>query len=78
MASEAFFTPLTAPKVDDWMRIWSMSKLVTIVLALDLAEDGIVALDDEVSRYLPEVAALKVARPRSGGTLPGPRLKATT
>ena len=70
VASEAFFTPQTAPKVDDWMRIWSMSKLVTIVLALDLAEDGIVALDDEVSGYLPEVAALKVARPTSGGTLP--------
>lgn len=70
VASEAFFTPQTAPKVDDWMRIWSMSKLVTIVLALDLAEDGIIALDDEVSGYLPEVAALKVGRPRSGGTLP--------
>ena len=70
VASEAFFTPQTAPKIDDWMRIWSMSKLVTIVLALDLAEDGIIALDDEVSGYLPEVAALKVARPRSGGTLP--------
>ena len=50
------------------MRIWSMSKLFTIVLALDLAEDGIIALDDEVSSCLPEV--VKVARPRSGGTLP--------
>ena len=64
VASEAFFTPRTAPTVDDWMRIWSMSKLVTIVLALDLAEDGLIALDDEVSSYLPEVGTLKVARPK--------------
>ena len=78
VASEAFFTPRTDPKIDDWMRIWSMSKLVTIVLALDLAEDGIIALDDEVSGYLPEVAALKVARPEAVGRCPRPLPKATT
>ena len=70
VASDVFFTNQSAPMVDDWMRIWSMSKLVTIVLALDLAEDGVIGLTDEVSDYLPEVATLKVARPRSGGTLP--------
>ena len=51
------------------MRIWSMSKLVTIVLALDLAEDGVFSLEDEAANYLPELAALKVARPLSGGTM---------
>ena len=57
------------PGVDDWMRIWSMSKLVTIVLALDLAEDGVFSLEDEAADYLPELATLKVARPLSGGTM---------
>jgi CubicO group peptidase (beta-lactamase class C family) len=51
------------------MRIWSMSKLVTIVLALDLAEDGVFSLEDEAADYLPELATLKVARPLSGGTM---------
>ena len=69
VANTAFFDQASEPTVDDWMRIWSMSKLVTIVLTLDLAEDGVIALNDEVSDYLPEVATLKVARPRSGGTL---------
>ena len=46
-----------------------MSKLVTIVLALDLAEDGFIGLTDEVSDYLPEVATLKVARAIWGNQL---------
>lgn len=70
VANPQFYGDAKGPGADDWMRIWSMSKLVTIVLTLDLAEDGVIALNDEVSDYLPEVATLKVARPRSGGTLP--------
>lgn len=69
VANTAFFDQVSAPTVDDWMRIWSMSKLVTIVLALDLAEDGVFSLEDEAANYLPELATLKVARPLSGGTL---------
>ena len=64
-----FYKYADGPGVDDWMRIWSMSKLVTIVLALDLAEDGLFSLEDEAANYLAELAALKVARPLSGGTM---------
>jgi len=46
---------------ESWMRIWSMSKLVTIVTVLDLVEDGILDLSDPVVDYLPELADLKVA-----------------
>ncbi|MEL7486767.1 MAG: serine hydrolase, partial [Pseudomonadota bacterium] len=54
---------------DSWMRIWSMSKLVTIVAALDLAEDGVIALSDPVSKYLPEVADMKIATGSDGAAL---------
>ena len=37
-----------------WFRIWSMSKIVTISLTLDLIEDGILKLDDPVIKYIPE------------------------
>ena len=32
-----------------WIRIWSMSKIVTITIALDLVEEGRLKLDDPVS-----------------------------
>ena len=69
VANPQFYGDAKGPGVDDWMRIWSMSKLVTIVLALDLAEDGVFSLEDEAANYLPELAALKVARPLSDGTM---------
>ncbi|MDG0979131.1 MAG: serine hydrolase [Halieaceae bacterium] len=69
VASDTFFTAADKPKVDDWMRIWSMSKLVTTVLTLDLIEDGLLTLDDEVISYLPELADVSVAVPRSGGIM---------
>ena len=69
VANPDFYEHADGPSVEDWMRIWSMSKLVTIVLALDLAEDGVFSLEDEVANYLPELATLKVARPLSGGTM---------
>ena len=46
---------------DSWIRIWSMSKIVTICLALDLMEDSIISLDDSVIKYIPEFSDLKVA-----------------
>lgn len=70
VASNAFFDPAETPTVDDWMRIWSMTKLVTTVLTLDLIEDGLVNLDDEVTKYLPELSDLMVAKPIAGGTIP--------
>ncbi|MEO0365554.1 MAG: serine hydrolase [Pseudomonadota bacterium] len=44
-----------------WIRIWSMSKIVTITLTMDLVEDGIISLDDPVTDYLPELRGLTVA-----------------
>ena len=44
-----------------WIRIWSMSKLVTISLAMDLIEDNTISINDPVSKYIPEFKDLKVA-----------------
>ena len=38
-----------------------MSKIVTISLTMDLVEDGILKLEDPVSKYIPEFSNLKVA-----------------
>jgi CubicO group peptidase (beta-lactamase class C family) len=46
---------------DSWIRIWSMSKIVTICLALDLMEDGLFSLNDSVTKFIPEFNNLKVA-----------------
>ncbi len=54
---------------DTWIRIWSMSKPVTISIALDLAESGVISLDDPVSRYIPEFGNLEVAVAADGETL---------
>jgi len=52
-----------------WIRIWSMSKIVTITIVLDLVEEGTLNLDDPVSRYIPEFSGLKVAVSPTGGSL---------
>ena len=44
-----------------WIRIWSMSKIVTISVVMDLMEEGVLALDDPVAKYLPELKDLQVA-----------------
>jgi CubicO group peptidase (beta-lactamase class C family) len=46
---------------DSWFRIWSMSKIITISLALDLVEEGVIALDDPVTDHLPEFGAWRIA-----------------
>ena len=43
------------------IRIWSLSKIVTISLFMDLVEDKIVSLDDLVEEYIPEFSDLSVA-----------------
>jgi len=58
--------PNTKIDGDSWMRIWSMSKIVTISVALDLVEDGILKMDDPVSKYIPEFENLKVAVSNNG------------
>ncbi len=52
-----------------WFRIWSMSKIVTISLTMDLVEDGLLKLDDPVSKYIPELSNLKVAVSKNGKPL---------
>jgi CubicO group peptidase (beta-lactamase class C family) len=49
------------PLVDDALfRIYSMTKPLTSVAFMMLVEEGRVALDDQVSRYIPEFAKLEV------------------
>jgi CubicO group peptidase (beta-lactamase class C family) len=43
-----------------------MSKIVTISVALDLMEDGLLRLDDPVSKYIPEFKNLQVAVSSNG------------
>jgi CubicO group peptidase (beta-lactamase class C family) len=45
---------------DTLWRIYSMTKPVTAVAAMQLYEQGLVHLDDEVSRWLPEFADMRV------------------
>lgn len=52
-----------------WFRIWSMSKIVTISLTMDLVEDGLLKLEDPVSKYIPELSGLKVALSNSNEAL---------
>src|SRR6478672_5880935 len=49
--------PMTA---DTIFRLYSMSKAVTSVAAMMLVEDGKLALDDPVSKYIPAFADAKV------------------
>ena len=52
-----------------WIRIWSMSKIVTISVVMDLVEEGVLALEDPVAKYLPELADLQVAVAADGSSL---------
>jgi CubicO group peptidase (beta-lactamase class C family) len=54
---------------DDIFRIASMTKPVTVVAALMLAEEGKLLLPEPVSRYLPEFGSLKVGIESAGGQL---------
>src|SRR5476651_2231072 len=45
---------------DTIFRLYSMSKPITSVAAMMLAEDGKLALDDPVSKYIPAFADMKV------------------
>jgi len=52
-----------------WIRIWSMSKIVTISTVLDLVEDGVLGLEDPVADYIPEFADMQVAVTADGRSL---------
>lgn len=61
--------PNTKIDGDTWIRIWSMSKIVTISVVLDLIEDGILNINDPVSKYIPEFENLQVAVSSDGKSL---------
>ena len=63
------FAPQAPVDGESWFRIWSMSKIVTITAALDLAEAGVINLDDPVTHYIPEFADLRVAVAPDGDDL---------
>ena len=52
-----------------WIRIWSMSKIVTISTVLDLVEDGILSLEDAVTDFIPEFENMQVAVTADGRDL---------
>ncbi len=54
---------------DSWIRIWSMSKIVTISILLDLVEDEILSLEDPVSKFIPQFKNLEVAVSHDGKSL---------
>lgn len=55
---------------DTLWRIYSMTKPITSVVAMSLYEQGAFRLNDEVSRYLPEFAGMRVL---SGGNVDAPQ-----
>ena len=61
--------PNTSIDGNTWFRIWSMSKIITISVALDLIEEGILNLNDPVVKYIPEFENLKVAITEEGQQL---------
>ncbi|MDX1417818.1 MAG: serine hydrolase, partial [Candidatus Promineifilaceae bacterium] len=48
----------TAMQIDDHLEIGSNTKSMTIVLLMQLVEEGLLSLDDPLSQYLPDQAAL--------------------
>ncbi|NHK26522.1 beta-lactamase family protein [Parvularcula flava] len=54
---------------DTWLRVWSMSKIITISAALDMIEDGLLKFDDPVTDYIPEFSDLTVATGPNGENL---------
>src|SRR5262249_40041562 len=56
----------TPMRPDTLFRIASMSKPITSVAALMLMEEGKIALADPISRWIPELADLRVLRDAAG------------
>lgn len=48
-------------ELDTVFRIYSMTKPITSALIMDLVEEGKISLEDPVSKYIPELANMKVA-----------------
>lgn len=52
-----------------WIRIWSMSKIVTISVVFNLIEDEVIKINEPVSKYIPEFEDLQVATSNTGKSL---------
>ena len=52
----------TSVDMDSVWRIYSMTKPITSVVIMDLQEEGKLKLSDPVSKYIPELADMKVAK----------------
>ncbi|MGI4941207.1 MAG: serine hydrolase domain-containing protein [Janthinobacterium lividum] len=57
----------TSAARDDIYRIYSMSKPITVAAALMLVERGRIALDEPVSKYLPQFTSMQVGVPDDSG-----------
>lgn len=55
-------------ELDTVFRIYSMTKPITSAIIMDLQEDGLLSLDDPASKYIPELANMKVASLGEDGT----------
>lgn len=60
-------TPIDAQTI---FRIYSMTKPVISVAAMSLVEDGLLSVEDPVSKYIPEFATLEVIDNETGETRP--------
>lgn len=54
-------------ELDTVFRIYSMSKPITSALILDLQEDGLLNLDDPVTKYIPELSNMMVVSTSEDG-----------
>ncbi|MEM9599690.1 MAG: serine hydrolase domain-containing protein [Pseudomonadota bacterium] len=61
-----------AMEADALFRIYSMTKPVTTIAALQLVDRGLIALDDPISEHLPDFSAIKVATDATGQTVRDP------
>jgi len=59
---------VTPVNLDTIFRIYSMTKTVAAVTAMSMVEDGLLKLDDPVSKYIPEFANAKVLDEEIGET----------
>jgi CubicO group peptidase (beta-lactamase class C family) len=72
--AHGFLDPVakTPMRKDALFAMASSSKPVTAAAILNLVDEGLVRLDDPVSRFVPEFASLRIAVPKPGTTAPPP------
>lgn len=66
--NKELYPDLTLGK-DTWFRVWSMSKIITISLAMDLIEEGKLNKNDPVIQFIPEFESLQVGLTADGKSI---------